>query len=82
MSSTVSKALLFSKKSEVFETAYFIEKIDKFFDCLNVRNFTEGKHTRKPYKQPYRKADDERLKVCNCCSFPRTFYTEYMLFSF
>lgn len=64
MSSSVSKALLFSSKSEAFETAYFIDKVDKFFDCLNVSNFTQGKHGRKPYQEPYCNAADERLKVC------------------
>ena len=63
MSSTVSSALLYTRNSEVFETAYFIEKVDKFFDCLNVSNFTQGKHSRKPFQEPYRNAGDTRLKV-------------------
>ena len=63
MSSTISSALLYAGNSEVFETAYFIEKVDKFFDCLNVSNFTQGKHSRKPFQEPYRNADDTRLKV-------------------
>ena len=60
MSGTVSSALLYTGNSEVFETAYFIEKVDKFFDCLNVSNFTQGKHSRKPFQEPYRNADDTR----------------------
>ena len=67
MSSTVSSALLYTGNSEVFETAYFIEKVDKFFDCLNVRNFTQGKHLRKPFQEPYRSANDARLKVYQVC---------------
>jgi len=63
MSSTVSSALLYTRNKEVFETAYFIDKVDKFFDSLNVNNFTQGKHSRKPFKEPYRNADDDRVKV-------------------
>ena len=68
MSSTVSSALLYIENSEVFETAYFIEEVDKFFDCLNVRsNFTQRKHSRKPFQEPYCNADDTRLKVYQVC---------------
>lgn len=63
MSSTVSSALLYTGNSEVFETAYFIEKVDKFFGCLNMSNFTQDKHSRKPFQEPYRNADDTCLKV-------------------
>ena len=35
---------------------------DKFFDCLNVNSFTKGKHSRKPFQNPYRSAKDFRLK--------------------
>ena len=34
-----------------------------FFDCLNVNSFDEGKHQRKPFKDPYRSVKDFRLKV-------------------
>ena len=67
MSTTVSSALLYTRDSEVFETAHFIEKVDKFFDSLNVSNFTQGKHSRKPFQEPYRDADDARLKVYKFC---------------
>jgi len=67
MSSTVSNALFFTRRCEVFETAHFIEKVDKFFDCLNVSNFTQGKHTRKPYQEPYRDSNDFRIKVKGHC---------------
>lgn len=36
MSETVSQALFLTGGKEAFETAYFIGKIDKLFDCLNV----------------------------------------------
>ena len=36
---------------------------DKFFDCLNVNNFTTGYQKRKDFKLPYRSAHDFRLKV-------------------
>ena len=41
--------------------------MDKFFDVLNVSNYTDGIHKRKEFKQPYRSAEDFRLKVC--CSW-------------
>lgn len=64
MSISASKALLLCQKSEVFETVYFIDKVDKFYDCLNVSNFVQRKHSRKPYQEPYCNATNEHLKVC------------------
>ena len=46
------------------ETVKFTIMFDRFFDCLNVNNFTTGKHKRKPFQNPYRSPDDFRLKVC------------------
>jgi len=48
---------------QAFETAYFIQKMDKFFDCFNVSSYTAGKKNRKPFQQPYRSANDFRLTV-------------------
>ena len=48
---------------EAYETAYFIEKIDKFFDSLNVSSYTAGKRHRKSFQQPYRSGNDFRLSV-------------------
>ena len=48
---------------ETEETVKFILMFDKFFDMLNVTNFTNWAHERKPDKQPYQKIDDERLEV-------------------
>ena len=35
--------------------------MDKFFDCLNVRNTTECTTKRKPDLKPYFDVDDERF---------------------
>ena len=59
----MSKALYFSGNVVAFETAYFIEKMDKFFDTFNVSSFTQGKFKRKVFQQPYRSANDFRLTV-------------------
>ena len=48
---------------KAFETAYFIAKMDKFFDCFNVSSFTAGRKKRKPFVQPYHSANDFRLTV-------------------
>lgn len=48
---------------KVTETVRFVEMFDKFFDCLNVNNFTTGRQKRKVFKVPYRSAHDFRLKV-------------------
>ena len=45
------------------ETVKFIRMVDKFFDCLNVNNFLSGKKKRKVFQDPYRSANDFRLKV-------------------
>lgn len=63
MSETVSKALLHVFGSKATATAEFISNVDKFFDCLNVSNYTNGIHKRKPAQNPYRSPNDERLSV-------------------
>ena len=63
LSNTVGKALQFVVGERAKETAAFVQNFDKFFDCLNVRSFKAGKETRNPFKDPYRSASDERLKV-------------------
>ena len=65
MSERVSKAMLLTGGSKAFETSYFIGKVDKFFDSLNVTNYNSGRHSRKRYQMPYFKPDDFRLEVCN-----------------
>jgi len=46
-----------------FETAYFIQKMDKFFDCFNISLFNAGKKKHNPFLQPYCSANDFRLTV-------------------
>ena len=64
MSDTVAKALRFTFGDIAEQTAIFVEKIDKFFDCFNVSTFSQGKFSRKVFQLPYRRADDFRIKVC------------------
>lgn len=63
MSERVSKAILLTGGSEAFETSVFLGKVDKFFDSLNVTNFTSGRRLRKEYQKPYFTPDDFRLEV-------------------
>ena len=63
MSETVSQALFLTRGKEAFETAYFIGKIDKLFDCLNVMSICGAKKKRKVFQNPYRSATDFRVKV-------------------
>ena len=48
---------------EAEATAKFVRIVDRFFDCMNVATYTEGKLQRNPFKQPYRSPSDFRLKV-------------------
>lgn len=48
---------------EVEETARFVETFDKFFDALNVTNFSDGRRKRKAFQLPYKSGKDFRLKV-------------------
>ena len=61
---------MLSRGSEAQKTATFVSMFDKFFDMINVSNFTNGTHYRKPFKHPYRSSDDTRLYVsanpCTC----------------
>ena len=63
LSEIVANGLQFTFKEETRETANFVEKVDKFFDCFNVINFTEFFTKSKPYRMPYRNGEDFRLKV-------------------
>ena len=49
--------------SEVEETARFVLMMDRFFDSLNVSNFTNEIHKRKPFQLPHRSSSDRQLKV-------------------
>lgn len=45
------------------EMAIFVDMFNKMFDCLNVRNYSEGRKARNDFLTPYTKQDDFRLKV-------------------
>ena len=61
----MAAAIRLCSGENAIETATFIEKMDKFFDCFNVSTFTAGKHQRKPFLAPYRSKTDFRLDVSN-----------------
>ena len=65
MSQSVSKALECVIGADSKATANFIDIVDKMFDCLNVRNLTDGKKSRKTFQAPYRSGRDFRLQVCH-----------------
>ena len=61
VSGTVAHALRFrtkdedeTKKGNMECTANFVELVDWMLDCLNVGNYTDGKRSRNPFKQPHR----------------------------
>lgn len=94
MSESVSKALKLTGGPEAAETAEFVGVFDKFFDLLNVTNFTNGTRKRKPFQHPYRSAADTRLTVSNtvqplyglsilapCTIEPQCFVYRNLLFS-
>ena len=61
MSETVTKALLLTGGSEAFETSIFIEKVNKFFDALNVTSYMKDIKARKPFQKPYFNKGDPGL---------------------
>lgn len=63
LSETVRNGLSMMGDESLVETIRFVDKFDKFFDCLNVNSLNDGRKERKPFKQPYRSATDFRLKV-------------------
>ena len=63
LSSSVSKALSILFGNEAAGTATFVEMADKFFDALNVHNYSHGASKLKPLQVPYT-SEDARLKVC------------------
>ena len=63
LSETVSCGLVSIGGRAAVETAKFVSLMDKFFDILNVTNFTDGTKTRKRFKHPFRHKDDFRLAV-------------------
>jgi hypothetical protein len=75
MSETVSQALFLTGGKEAFETAYFIGKIDKLFDRLNIMSICGAKKKRKVFQNPYRSATDFRVKVHVQCHIYICTYT-------
>lgn len=63
LSESVSKALTMTGGGSVEETAKFVGLMDKYFDCMNVHNFTHGVHARKQFQMPYRSSKDLRIQV-------------------
>ena len=49
--------------TEVQGTAEFVLMFDKFFDALNVSNFTNGTCYKKDFLHPYRHKEDKWLNV-------------------
>ena len=49
--------------TEVEGTAKFVLMFDKFFDALNVSNFTNGTRYHKDFQHPYRHKEDKQLNV-------------------
>ena len=63
LSSTVSNAMMVYIGDEASETAKFIDMIDKFFDTMNVNNYSSCYKQLKQFKSPYRWSNDARIKV-------------------
>ena len=65
LSETMSSVLAYSGKPEYEATATFCKYLDKFFDCCNVRNQTEGHRSRKEFREPYTTLQDKRFQWLN-----------------
>lgn len=63
LSESVANALKKTGDDEVTETIRFVDMMDKLFDVFNVNSYDTGKKKRKPFQDPYRSADDVRVKV-------------------
>ena len=61
LSQSVANILYTYYPRETHATAELCEFMDKFFDCANTRNQTEGIRKRKDFLQPYRSPDDIRF---------------------
>ena len=62
LSDSVGEILERFGPSEANKTGQFCIKMDKFFDCCNLRNTKEHIHKRKPFLKPYKIIDDERFE--------------------
>ena len=61
LSETVEKVLKHFSPPEADGTAQFCIMMDKFFDCLNVKNTVEHTLKRKPFLKPYESVNDIRF---------------------
>ena len=61
LSESIAKILYEYYPEETHGTAEFCEKMDKFFDILNVRNHSEYIKNRKPFFEPFRSNNDVRF---------------------
>lgn len=59
----MANAIRLFLKEDAEETAIFIERFNKFFDILNVRNYSEFFMKKNYEKLPYRWGQDKRLEV-------------------
>ena len=62
LSDTVGNVLKQFMQPEAEGTANFCLMMDKFFDCLNVRNKKEHEQKKKPFLKPYESVNDERFE--------------------
>ena len=61
LSETVGSVLNSFGPDDAAGTAKFCLMMDKFFDCLNVKNTVEYKTKKKPFLKPYTSVDDVRF---------------------
>ena len=61
LSKSVALLLRESGDENLSETAKFCEMMNDFFDCTNVRSFTEFVRKRNHFIKPYESCDDERF---------------------
>ena len=62
LSATVANVLKVYGQTDAEGTAEYCQKLDMFFDCLNVRNTQEHIKARKPFLEPYKLQDDSRFQ--------------------
>lgn len=56
LSQSVATAIKLRGGEEASETAKFVEMCDKWFDAMNVHNYTQGMLTCKDVQWPYTRA--------------------------
>ena len=61
LSESISKALQLTGGDEAVKTARFVNMMDKFFDALNVHNYTHE------FQMPCTTSKDKRVKVKQRC---------------